>query len=504
MSVVSLEFWVFIFVTVLLYFLMPKKIKWIVLLVSSIVFYIISSKVLSIYLFVSVISIYVGALGISKINNIPVTDENKKRNKRNKKIILLIIILINIGMLLYLKYYNFFGEIIGLIVNSKFSIKTILLPLGISYYTLQGISYVVDVYRGKTEADRNIGRLSLFLIFFPQMTMGPISKYSSLANQLYEGHKINYNNFKYGFTLILFGLFKKLVIADRAGMFVNEVFKINTGGLNVVLAIVLYTIEIYAEFSGYMNIITGISKMIGIDLPLNFNRPFFSKSIAEFWRRWHITLGVWLKDYIFYPISLSKYISKIVFFTRKHLPKSASRFIASALPLFFVWFLNGLWHGASIKYIVYGLYYYILMMIGLAFKPLFDKLIAKFNINTESLFYKVFQVLRTILIVLIGMMIFRSKSLGSAWSMFISIFNFSTPFSLFGLHLIDFIVLFVGVSVMLIVGIIGEKGKDPFEVLCKNGSYVQIFVYVFLILSVVIFGIYGYHFNASDFIYGQF
>ena len=267
----------------------------------------------------------------------------------------------------------------------------------------------------------------------------------------------------------------------------------------------LYTLQIYAEFSGCMDIVSGLSKMMGIELTKNFERPFFSKSIQEFWRRWHKTLGAWLKDYIFYPISLSKISINVTKFSRKKLSKNLARFVPVAFSLFFVWFINGFWHGASWKYILYGLYYYVIMMIGLLFKPITDKMVDKLKINIESKIYKAFQVIRTCIFVFIGMMLFRSKTIVDAFNMFKCIFTKrTTQITTFGLTKIDFIIILLCFILMIIYSILEEKNVKVIEKLNKSNLIFRYFIYLILVFGIIIFGIYGPGYNPSDFIYGQF
>lgn len=515
MTLNSLKFMIFLIAVCLIYFVSPKKMKWLVLLVASYIFYFISSSKLIVYLILSTLLVYISTLLINRENNKldelnqELSKEEKKiiknKIKSNKKVILFISVIAVLGNLVVLKYSGFICNSINRIINTDISIPKFILPLGISYFTLQAISYIVDVYRGKYKGDKNICRVALYMAFFPSITEGPISRYDDLAPQLYEGHKFNFENIKVGITLIMFGLFKKMVIADRAALFVNNVFGKDYTGITVVMAVILYTIQIYAEFSGCMDIVRGSAKLFGINLKRNFERPFFSKSIAEFWRRWHITLGTWLRDYIFYPISLSKLNMKVNMTAKKFLSKNLSKFIAAAFPLFFVWFTNGIWHGASVKYIIYGLYYYGIMMLGLLLKPLFDKLIQKLKINVESKIYSLSQIIRTCLFVGIGMMLFRSKGIRAFIKMFMSMFSLKyTGLMNHGLNKYDFVILIIGVVILFIYSLMVEKGKDVYKELNKSNFIIKYGIYILFILMIIVFGIYGPGYDTSDFIYGQF
>ena len=519
MSFISIKYIAFLIISVILYYIVPKKHKWIVLLASSYVFYYISSKSLLVFLLISTLSIYAAGLIIDRENlkvkllgaNLEKDEKKilKSNSKKHKKLVVFSMILINFGILLVLKYSGFFFKNINnllVLFNVKtLSIKTFILPLGISYYTLMAISYVVDVYRGKYKAEENLGKLALYLSFFPQMVEGPICKYDQTANQLYEGNKFNINTFIHGITFIIIGMFKKLVIADRAGIYVNNIFGTDTHGFSMFFGAILYTLQIYAEFSGCMDIVIGSGKLFGIELPENFKRPFFSRSIQEFWRRWHITLGAWIKDYIFYPISLSGFNTKVCGFFTKHFPKGMAKFLVVAFPMLFVWLYNGIWHGSSWKYIAYGMYYYILIMIGILLTPLLKKIREKLKINSENIIYKTYEIIRTGLFVTVGMMLFRSHSLKTFFNSFVNIFKRSNSniFS-FGLETFDYIILIIYVVALLIIGILQEKNKNIYESFSKKNILIRYFSYIFIIICIVLLGIYGEGYDTASFIYGQF
>lgn len=488
MSYASIEFLLFVLVLVLIYYIFPKKHRYIVLLIGSLIFYyLFSGKYIIFILLSSVITYFSGKL-IEKYND-------------KRKLILTLSILLNLSFLLVLKYNNFFGDIFR-VVGINIPYKKFILPIGISYYTLETISYLTDIYRKRMKAETNYLKVLLFLVYFPQIVEGPIANYSRLSKTLFNTEKFNYDNFVSSFVLIAWGFIKKLVIADRAGIFVSKVFENNYGGMLLIIGVLLYTLQIYADFSGCIDIVSGVSELFGVKLDENFKRPFFSKSIQEFWRRWHITLGTWLKEYIFYPISLSKLNMKLNLKLRKMKSKYISRFIITAFPLFFVWFFNGMWHGASFKYVVYGLYYYVLMMIGILLEPLFKKIISIFKINTEVWSYKFFQALRTILIVCFGMFLFRVDSFKQMGLMIHSKATASL-FSL-GLKKLDFALLMVGILVMLVVGVMQEFNINIRKELQKQNLLFKWLIYYIIIFSVIIFGIYGKGYDAASFIYGGF
>jgi len=518
----------FLSITFLAYNLVPNKIKWLILLLASYLFYCISSENLVIYIVISTLSIYFSGLFIQKFNDKfenakkYLSKEDRKLLKakiaRYKKIAIAFALIINFGLLLNLKYCNFFAETANSIIhcfNSSFSIpwRNIVLPLGISFYTLQATSYIIDVYRGKYKADRNLGRIALFLCFFPQIVEGPIGRYDQLADQLYEGHSFNYENFTFGIQLIFWGLFKKIVIADRVNTLVNTVFDnyVNYRGMTIIVSVLLYTLQIYAEFSGCMDIVTGSSQIFGIHLSKNFKRPFFANSINDFWRRWNITLGTWLRDYIFYPISLSKAFMKLSKNVKKHLNVHFGKLIPATFALLFVWLGNGFWHGASWKYISYGMYYYVLMILGMFCEPLFSTILSALHIKRKFKWYHIFQIVRTFIIVNIGMLIFRADDLIVAAKMLISTFSGFTFATLangslltLGIDKLDMQVIMFGALVIFIVGLLQEKGYSLRQTIASKNIVLRWCVYFTAIFFVIILGAYGVGYSPADFIYAQF
>lgn len=520
MSYSSLSFLVFTVVVCIFYFLLPQRCRWTVLLAASCIFYAVNSKLLSVFILLSIAVLYVFARLIEKQNALfkqkkgTLEKDERKALKahlaKRKKGLVAAAVAVNVGILLVLKYSGFFADTVSAaasVFGADSPIKHIsfTLPLGISYYTLTGISYVTDVYRGTVPAEKNPFKLALFLSFFPQIVEGPLSRYGTLSQTLFTGASFDYDRFVSGSVRILWGFVKKLVIADRAALPVNAIFELGAqaSGIQVLFAAALYTFQIYAEFSGCMDIVCGISEILGIDLPENFRQPFFSKSIDEFWRRWHITLGAWLRDYIFYPVSLSASSKKLSGFCREKLGGYYGALVPAAYALFFVWFANGFWHGASWKYICYGLYYYIFMMLGKLLKPLADKL----PVNRASVGYGIFAVLRTCVIVLFGMLLFRAPSLQTAAAMTGKIFTQFLP----GGGLLhyenfepsDFAVLVVGFLAMLTVGIFNEKGICIRKKLSQKHFIFTWVIALALIFILLIFGIYGGN-TVSTFIYGQF
>ena len=528
MSYTSITFLVFLIFTGAFYFLLPKKFRWGVLLAGSYIFYYLNSGWLAVFLAITTLSIYFSGIAMARINDNfeakkgELTKEDRKKQKargeKQKKTIVIVVLLINFGILFLLKYFNFFSDGVNVIftgLHLRAELRTFnwVMPLGISYYTLQSVSYLIDIYRDKIKAERNLGKLALFVSFFPQIVEGPIGRYDKLAETLFEGHSFDYDRFRLGGQLMVWGFFKKLVIADRAAMLVNTVFShySNYSGLSVAIAVLLFTLQIYADFSGCMDIVTGVAQIFGVTLETNFKRPFFSKSVAEFWRRWHITLGAWLRDYVFYSISMSKPYRNFSKNARDKLNNYFATLIPTACALFFVWVGMGIWHGASLKYVLYGFYYYIFMVLGEAFKPFSGKLTGKFKINTESKLFHLYQMLRTFVVVYFGMLIFRSHNIVAAWELFKSIFIGFSIKALWngsllnlGLHGSDLILLFGTAVLLFIVGSLQENGYKIRELIAQRALVVRWSIYLAAIFAVIIFGIYGKGYNVGTFIYGNF
>lgn len=507
----------------LLYYLAPKKIRSWVLLTVSLTVYILSDVYKVGWLLLSAVSVYAGALIIGKINKDlkaerKLTDDKeqkkllKQKAAKKKKAVVAVGIILNFAVLAFLKYFNVFGSEIGSLFGTElFPRVNLIVPLGISYYTLQAAGYLIDVYRGKYGADKNFGRVLLFLSFFPQMVEGPIGRYDDLAPQLWEPHALDMDNIRTGVRMFAWGLFKKIVIADRAALLVNEVFDNSDkyGSYAAVLAIVLYTFQIYADFSGCMDIVRGSGRMLGVGLAENFRQPFFSKTVQEFWQRWHITLGSWLKDYVFYSASLSSWFGRLNKFCRGHFKNYLGKVIPSAAALFPVWVFNGIWHGAGLKYFLYGMYYFGLMLLGMLTEPFAEKLISKCKINKESRSYKAFQTLRTCLLVCIGMLIFRADSLSASWHIFASIFTRPSGLTSGVLESInisggDFVLLAIGFAALLYIGILREKGRNILAELDGLKLPVRWLIELAVMLILIMFGAYGPGYPNSGFIYGQF
>lgn len=507
---------IFTFVTTIIYAVCPYKQRYIILLASSLIFYGIFCGIGIIFLITTILISYSAAIIMDRIplkyslEGLPKKERKQLRAiiKKKKRFVLAIYVIINIGILLTLKYFNFFASSsIGLLgwlgINVSAPVIKIALPLGISYYTLQSISYVVDVLRGKYKAEKNIFKIALFISFFPQMHEGPFGRYDALMPQMTSGEQIKINNLYNGIAQMFWGMFKIFMVANRAAIISDAVFKNHEsyGGFTVIIGVIAYTIQLYAEFSGYIDVAAGVSKIFGIGLAKNFDMPFLALNVGDFWRRWHISLGGWFRDYIFYPISTSRALMKIV----KNLPTFLANLLTITIPLFFVWFLTGLWHGASSKYIVYGLYYFVLMIIFNLISPLVNKVLSKNNITSENRLIKGLRLTKTLMLVGIGMLMFRAENLLVFRQMLGSVFSRGSEFQLFSaIEPNDFIIFILSFIVILLSVIMKLKDIDiesRFEAL---SSYKKYWICFCVFCIVVIFGAYGLGYIPPDPIYGGF
>ena len=507
------------------YFIFPKNKRYIVLLVASLLFYAIYSKLLTLFMLSTIVSIYFAGIGLNKLDDKFETQKQtlekpqrkilKAKFKKKKTLIVASAIVLNLAFIAVLKYSGMFADIFeGILswfkVTKKLPVLKIGLPLGISYYTLSAIGYLVDVKRGKYRAETNVLKVALFISYFPQLLEGPFATYDKQGVSFYEGHDYDTRRCSEGLLTVLWGFFKKIVIADRLAIIASEVFKnyADYNGLFVAIGVLAFTFQLYAEFSGLIDVAIGISKMFGIELAKNFEQPFFSKNVNEFWRRWHISLGAWFREYLFYPISMSKPFMSLTKKLHGKVNPFFEAFIPSMFALFFVWFANGLWHGASLKYVVYGLYYYVIMMIGTCLDPLSKKLSVKLGVTPDSKKEKVFNALRiarTFLIVNLGFIIFRATDLATAGKMFAGLFGSGKPgFNAGVIDAYDLALCILGVIILIVTDTIKEYKIDVKELIVQRNSVLRYAVYLSVFFIIVIFGAYGQGYIPVDPIYGGF
>ncbi len=513
MSLVSLKFALFLLVAVIGYYRIPKKWQWIWLLAFSYVYYASAGlKIVPFLLFSTGVSYLAGRM-LDQIKN---SQTEKTLKQKRKRFVLLLTLLLDFGMLVVIKYTNFALINMNRLLDLHLSLQTFLLPLGISFYTFQSAGYIIDVYWEKYEAERNPFRFALFVSFFPQILQGPIGRFDRLARQLYEEHEFNWPRMERSLQLILWGFFKKMVIADNAARVVGEVFWGNNyqkyTGTTILVAVLGYSIQLYGDFSGGMDVVKGAANLFGIELDENFKRPFFAVSIADFWHRWHITLGTWMKDYVFYPLSLSKTMNRFGKSARKLLGKNMGRALPICVVNIIVFFIVGAWHGANWKYIAYGLYNGLIIGFSGLMMPTARKWKIACHINDKSTAWRIFQIFRTFILVNISWYFDRADNLTHAFALMqktVTDFHFSDfldgtlmlkGVSQIGLHLYNIVLL--GCVVLFIVSYYQEKGVRIGEVLRAKPVALRFVVYLLLLYALPAFGTLSS--SGGGFIYAQF
>ncbi len=508
MILTSLTFLLFCIITILIYFLVPKKLQWFVLLLSSIFFLFYNNLRVDtlIYVLLTLMTVYICALLIDKYSN----------TKKSKWILIGGIVIV-LGQLSFLKYTNFLLVTINHIFhlvgkNFEFNFNTRNVPIGVSYYSLIMIGYMVDVYRGLCKSQKNPLKCALLMSYFPILNSGPFIRYPDMENKLYEKHKFNYDNLCRGLIRIFWGLFKILVISQRLAIFVDAVYGNYTTyyGFYIITATIFFTLQLYTNFSGSIDIIMGISKIMGIELPENFRSPFFSKTITELWRNWHITLGAWLKDYVFYPLMKSNIIQKIGTKTKKKFGKKISKKITLYISMLIMWTLIGVWHNGAYTFIIgSGILQFIYMVLEDLLTPIASKVNKKLGINPETFGYKLYQRLRTFLLFSFSMIFFRATSVANAIDIIKYMFVMNpwilldhTSLYSIGLDVLDFQVMIYSIIVLFIIDYLKLKGNVIDKIFNQNLVTRWIIIYL-LIFAVIIFGLYGPGYDSATFIYRQ-
>lgn len=503
-------FGLFLPIVMVVYQLVPKKFRFVAMLAANYTMYVMFSKFLVFYLIGASLVTY----GLGRwLEHVDKTAQGtpKEITKKKRKVLALGACSF-LAVLLVLKYFNFFaGEIVG-IWGGDFTPIKFLVPIGLSYYTLQIISYLTDVYRGKQAPEHNPAKILLYLSFFPQIMEGPISRFSEVADDLYEGRGIQYKNMVHGYQRIVWGLFKKLVIADRVAAVVSTTFGDyqNYDGAILLYGALMYTTQLYMEFSGCMDLVNGSAQIFGIKLPENFKQPFLAKDASDFWHRWHITLGTWFKDYIFYPVSLAKPVKNLAKKFKNKFGKNVSKFVAPTIALFCVWSSNGLWHGARWTYLFYGMYYFVIIFVENITEEPVQKLCNKLHINRKSKGYTVFRVVKLFIIVNIGELFFRADTVGMGFEMLGTIFtNFHVSkliqqFIYLGMDQFELIAAGIGIVVVTIVGALKEKGINIRESIDRFSLPTRWILWYAIIVFVVVFGAYGAGYDSVAMIYAGY
>lgn len=500
MTILSLQFCAFTAIALLIYWSCPAKARWGVLLATSAVFaWFANNGSLSACLLL--VAMPAGAWLAGLLFS--------KSKGQGRKTILIITIVFEIGLLIYLKDITFFYNLFGYQgdgLNTGFLIA----PLGISYFVLSSTSYVLDVYWEQYPPEKNPLRVILFGIYFPLLTSGPIVRYQQTGLELFKAHKWCYDNFCFGLQRILWGLFKKLVISERLTVLVNAVYSdpVRFHGLFVWIAVLCFVGQLYTDFSGCIDIVLGVSQLFGIELPENFDLPFSAKNLSEFWRRWHMTLGLWVKNYILYPLLKSNGLQNLGKLSKRKFGKRIGKNIPVWIGLFCTWFSVGFWHGGTWNYIIgSGLWFWFLIVLGELFAPVFQKLLDKLAVRTDSFSWRFFQSVRTTILYSLGLGIFRAASLREGLSLYragLSLY-IDRSFLNMGLGLGDYQILLVSFLILSTAGVVRLYTGIPLrEWMAKQCLVFRWTVWIALFAFVLIFGKYGSGYVASDFIYRGF
>jgi len=424
-----------------------------------------------------------------------------EKSEGKKKLKFLIISIISLCSVLFIfKYFNFFNRSFGAL-SEKFYINYpiedigLILPIGLSFHTFQSLSYVVEVYRGNQKSERNFGIYSLYVMFYPQLVAGPIERPQHLLHQFYEKHKVDYKRISDGLKLMAWGMFKKVVIADRLAVFVNQVYDnpYNYEGVSLIIATIFFAFQIYCDFSGYTDIAIGAANVMGFRLIQNFNRPYFSKSIHEFWQRWHISLSTWFRDYLYIPLGGNRVSIPRWYFN-----------------LFITFVISGLWHGANWTFVIWGALHGLYLITGMLTKSFRRKVVEFLGLDRVPLIHKCIQVLITFSLVCFAWIFFRASDFETAFyivkSIFAGIGNISNVFSE-RLHLLyldknlfDFAVAVILILILQTIQMIQRRG-NVIEMLNKRSFVVRWLVYYIILVGIFMFG--EFH-NSAQFIYFQF
>ena len=472
----SLHFLIFFPIVAVIYYLIPQKYRWILLLISSYYFYMVWRPIYILLIIISTLIDYSAAIYIEKA---------QKTN--TKRLLLGLSLLTNLGILFTFKYLGFFTEFLNLFRQENFDVIYLLLPMGISFYTFQTLSYTIDVYREQRKPENHLGYFALYVTFFPQLVAGPIERSDRLIPQFKKTISLDPKNIEEGIYRMSWGFFKKVLIADNLAIAVNHVYGNldSMSGFTIIIATLFFAYQIYLDFSGYSDIAIGGAKVLGIDLMENFRRPYFANSIRDFWSRWHISLTSWFKDYVYIPLGGSK-----------------KGRIRTYINIFIVFLISGLWHGASIMFIIWGLIHGFSQLIERATGPFFNRIWIKLKLEKSKTRYLI-QWVFTMLIVVVSWIFFRAENLTDIQLIFDSIqnslfneFSFSQIYSGLTATSIDkyrFYVVVIAIGVLELIQFSQENEIILFQ------KWRPVF-YGIIIWATIIFGSFG----LNEFIYFQF
>ena len=495
----SIDFLIFFPVVVLLYFLFPVKIKNLWLLAASYYFYMCWDPEYALLILFSTVITYLCGITLDRIK---CSEHDAAKKKRLKKLCVGASFTVNLAILFVFKYagwtmrlFSSAAEFFHIAVTvPRFDI---VLPVGISFYTFQALGYTVDVYREELPAEKNFFQYALFVSFFPQLVAGPIERSGNLLSQLKTPHKFSFDAMCDGLLLMIWGFFQKIFLADRIAVFVDSIYNSAPGtvsGVMYIIATVLFTFQIYCDFAGYSCIAKGASHVLGIELMENFNAPFLAQTISELWKRWHISLSTWFRDYLYIPLGGSrkgrfrKYLNIMITFT-----------------------VSGLWHGASLHYVAWGLLHGLYQVIGDLMKPVKDFSVRLFRVDTSSLSHKLLRMVFTFSCFVFSLFFFRANDLRQAFLIVRSIACNFAPWELFngaiysfGLSGFQLFLVFIGILILMTADIFKYRGVILRDVIAKQDWWFRILVVVISVWFIVCFGAWGSSINGAEFIYFQF
>ena len=484
----SVIFFIFFPVVTILYFVLPHRFRWALLLAASCFFYMFFKAVYILILFFTIVIDYYAGIWIEESNS-----------HKRRKFFLILSLIANIGVLVVFKYFNFLNDNISGLANlfgfqNNIPYLSILLPIGLSFHTFQAMSYTIEVYRGNQKAERHFGIYSLYVMFYPQLVAGPIERPQNILHQFYQKHSFDYERVTSGLKLMAWGLFKKMVIADRLSVMVDYVYNdpSNHTGLPLVLATLFFSFQIYCDFSGYSDIAIGSAQVMGFRLMDNFNRPYFSKSIGEFWRRWHISLSTWFRDYLYIPLGGSR-VAKW----------------KKQRNLFIVFLVSGLWHGASWNFIIWGALHGTFSLIENYTQSFQDKFYSAIGVKNRKVLYDTLRILVVFVLVTFAWIFFRATTLTDAAYIikhsFLALINPASYKAIFtdaiflGQDKWYFAITIFAVLFMEFIHMI-QRHKSIRHMLASKPLLIRWGVYFSFILSIIFFG----KFDSGNFIYFQF
>ncbi|MDO4284184.1 MAG: MBOAT family O-acyltransferase [Eubacteriales bacterium] len=491
MEITSFYFLCFYAVLLLLYYVLPGRCQWVLLLAASAAFYLFGGNGWLILYPVAAVTVTYGAVRIM--------DAAESVFWRRAALMADVVLLI--GVLAALKYVRFNGGAA--------------IPLGLSFYTFSLVGYAADVYNKIAEPQKNYAKTALYGFYFPTLISGPILRYREDAAQLFVRHPFSYAAVTRGLQRVVWGFFKTFVISERAAIVANTVFDSYTSypGVYIWIGALMFTIQLYTNFSGCMDIVIGISETFGFTMPENFRTPFFSKSISEYWRRWHITLGVWMKEYVFYPLLRTSLFMKMGKTLRAKCGKKAGKQLTTFTAMFVLWLSVGLWHGGELKYVIgSGLLHWFYIVTGEVTLPFWKKVLPRLHIPMQGKAADGFRILRTFFLVNIGNVFFRAASAGDGAKMLwegVRVWNpaalFSAQTGLFslGLDWVEFGILAVSVALLFVVSVLQQSGSVR-DRIAKKPLAVRWILWYALLFYVILLGNYGPGYSSAEFIYQGF